>query len=701
MIQETRTDGSERELKKWQKIFNTKHIYLTAFGTRAVGAGIVIRSDDTFKVLSSFHDPLGRYVGVIGDHEDGKFLVLSFYSPSISREIRDFIINSIYTQLDNFGQDLPQFLILGGDSNTPFSQLDKQGGNPNLKTEAINAFDQLKQRFALFDTYRTKNPKKQEFSWEVLNPEIIRERLDIILVSNSLQDYVTETGIIPPHKTCSDHGIPYVKIMGFAIPSRGPGIWKLNNQLLSNSDFVSEMRVNIPLWLSEASTDLTNNIGGQWGFLKHKCGEFSRNYGAKIKKAKNLLKAKLEQDLKVISQDLNETNKTQYKNLQEQLNEIFEQEIQGVILRSLCEEYEQGEKCSKYFFSLEKYRGKQKTINRIKLADGSLCSESKIILHECRTFYENLYSQNKNVNPNIHPEFFTSVPAPKLTTKQKTFCDAHLNEEELFQTLKLFRKNKSPGLDGLTAEFYITFWDQLKHMLLLVYENSFSLGILPESLRVGVITLIEKKGKDRLDIANWRPITLLNADYKLLTKTLGHRLKTVLPSLIHKDQNGFIPGGSIFFSSHTLRDILFYCKKENINLILLALDYAKAFDSVDFQFIYKTFEHFGFGQNFQKWIKTIFNGGKSCVANNGYISRNFDILRSTRQGDPISPLIFILCLEILFITLRADENIKGVKIVDNEIKLTAYADDASYFLRDKFSAENLLQKLNFFLKFQV
>ena len=163
LIQETRTDGTERELKKWQKVFNTKHIFLTAYGTRAVGAGIVVRSDETFKVFSSFHDPLGRYVGVIGDHEEGKFLVLSFYSPSVSREIRDFIINSIYTQLENLGQELPQFLILGGDSNTAFSQLDKQGGNPNLKTEAINAFEKLKQRFALFDTYRTKNPNKQDF----------------------------------------------------------------------------------------------------------------------------------------------------------------------------------------------------------------------------------------------------------------------------------------------------------------------------------------------------------------------------------------------------------------------------------------------------------------------------------------------------------------------------------------------------------
>ena len=698
LLQETRTDGTERELKKWQKIFNTKHVYLTAFGTRAVGAGIVIRSDETFKVLSSFHDPLGRYVGVIGDHEDGKFLVLSFYSPSISREIRDFIINSIYSQLDTLGQDLPQFLILGGDSNTVFSQLDKQGGNPQLKLEAINAFDQLKQRFALFDSYRVKNPNKQEFSWEVLNPEIIRERLDIILVSNSLQDYIAESGIIPPHKTCSDHGIPYVKIMGFGIPSRGPGIWKLNNQLLADSDFVSEMRVNIPNWLLEANRDLPNNIGGQWGFLKHKCGEFSRKYGAKLKKAKSLIKAELEQELKKLSLNLNDSNKAEYKKLQDQLNDIIEQEIQGIILRSLCEEYEQGEKCSNYFFSLEKYRAKQKTMNRIKLADGSLCSDSKTILQECRTFYKNLYSQNYNLNRDLYPEFFSKIPGPKLTAQQNSFCDANITLGELLQVLKSFSRNKSPGLDGLSAEFYITFWEQLKDMLLLVYENSFSTGILPECMRVGVITLIEKKGKDRLDIANWRPITLLNADYKLLTKTLGLRLKKVLPNLIHKDQNGFIPGGSIFFSNHTLRDILFYCKKENLDLILLALDYTKAFDSVDFQFIYKTFEHFGFGENFKKWIKIIFNGGKSCVANNGHTSENFDIQRSTRQGDPISPLIFILGLEILFITLRADENIKGVKIENNEIKLTAYADDASYFLRDKYSAEKLLQKIELFSK---
>ena len=133
-------------------------------------------------------------------------------------------------------------------------------------------------------------------------------------------------------------------------------------------------------------------------------------------------------------------------------------------------------------------------------------------------------------------------------------------------------------------------------------------------------------------------------------------------------------------------------------MILLALDYTKAFDSVDFEFVHETFKLFNFGSNFRKWIKVIFNGGQSKIANNGHISESFDISRSTRQGDPISPQIFILGLEILLIALRSDKNIKGFKIDNNEIKLTAYADDASYFLRDKKSAENLLLRIEQFSK---
>ena len=156
------------------------------FGTNSVGAGIIVKNEDVFKVHHYFIDPDGRYVGIVGDHEDGKFLVISFYSPSIDIEIKRFVVNSLCKQLSDMGEDMPQFLILGGDTNTVFSRLDKDGGSQTFKHNAINAFEDLNIKFHLFDSFRTKNPDKREYSLETLNPQIIRERIYVILASNSL-----------------------------------------------------------------------------------------------------------------------------------------------------------------------------------------------------------------------------------------------------------------------------------------------------------------------------------------------------------------------------------------------------------------------------------------------------------------------------------------------------------------------------------
>ena len=110
---------------------------------------------------------------------------------------------------------------------------------------------------------------------------------------------------------------------------------------------MAEMKENIPKWCLEAENDLSENIGSQWGFIKHKIGEFSRSFGAKLKRAKNLLKANIEKEMDFISQNLNDSNKLRFQNLKHKLNEIIEQEVKGSILRSLCTEYANWEKCSK------------------------------------------------------------------------------------------------------------------------------------------------------------------------------------------------------------------------------------------------------------------------------------------------------------------------------------------------------------------
>ena len=142
-VQETRTSGSEKELKRWQKVFNSKQIFLTSAGTESVGAGIVIRDEESFTVRHSFIDPEGRYVGLVGDHEDSQFLLLSFYSPYVDREIKDFVMSKIYETLNSLGEQLPEFVVLGGDTNTVFSNLDKEGGNITFKRQAINAYSHI------------------------------------------------------------------------------------------------------------------------------------------------------------------------------------------------------------------------------------------------------------------------------------------------------------------------------------------------------------------------------------------------------------------------------------------------------------------------------------------------------------------------------------------------------------------------------
>ena len=276
LLQETRSDGSEEELKKWGKIFPHSQIYLTAYGTNAVGVGIIIKDSNCFRVDHILKDPLGRYIAVIGDHDDGRFLIGSFYCPSNDQDIRNFVNNDLYKMmqaLENQNQ-LPEFIILAGDTNTTFSQLDKEGGSKKQKQGAINAFLGFEERFNLQDIFRIKNPNSKKYTWCVTNPLIIKERIDVIFTSQNLHDFIVSTDITPPYKTCSDHGIPYVNIKDFGIPTRGPGVWKFNNALLLEEDFVYEMRQHLPAWINEAKASIKTK-GDQWGFIKHKIGEFS------------------------------------------------------------------------------------------------------------------------------------------------------------------------------------------------------------------------------------------------------------------------------------------------------------------------------------------------------------------------------------------------------------------------------------------
>ena len=180
----------------------------------------------------------------------------------------------------------------------------------------------------------------------------------------------------------------------------------------------------------------------------------------------------------------------------------------------------------------------------------------------------------------------------------------------------------------------------------------------------------------------------------MASAVISNRLKIVLHNLIHEDQKGFIAGRFIGENIRLIYDVLFETKNQNIPGLLLSIDFEKAFDTVSWKFISKTLDYFNFGDSVKKWIKLFQNGAESSILQNGFISEFFYLKRGCRQGDPISPYIFLLCAEILGQMVRKNENIKGIKINNKEYKISQYADDTQLLLDgSEKSLRNTLEML--------
>ena len=142
-------------------------------------------------------------------------------------------------------------------------------------------------------------------------------------------------------------------------------------------------------------------------------------------------------------------------------------------------------------------------------------------------------------------------------------------------------------------------------------------------------------------------------------------------------------------SIRIIDDILDYTENNGLPGILFSADFEKAFDSIDHTFILAVLKKFGFGNDFINWVNTMFNGAESCVMNNGHSTGYFPLERGSRQGDPISAYLFILALEVLFIRIRQNTEIKGIYVNEHEFKISAYADDANFLLLNIRSLEIL------------
>ena len=213
--------------------------------------------------------------------------------------------------------------------------------------------------------------------------------------------------------------------------------------------------------------------------------------------------------------------------------------------------------------NLEKSRACKNILRKI-------CSETQEItdLTKINTaifdFYANLFKEKLKTNIESLNNFLSDLSIPSLSETQKQICEEELTEKDIYESMISFDNNKSPGNDGLTKEFYQTFWQDVKDIFFNSLQEAKRLKYLCTSQRQAIIKLLEKPNKDKRYVSNWRPISLLNLDQKIIPKTLAIKLKKVLPVLITPSQTAYVNGRFIGESGRLISDNIKICDIEKL-----------------------------------------------------------------------------------------------------------------------------------------
>jgi exonuclease III len=443
----------------------------------------------------------------------------------------------------------------------------------------------------------------------------------------------------------------------------------------------------------------------------------------KLNKFKNIRKKKLLEKHDELSKNYDE-NSDDIRICERELKEILNVEAARILSKQKIFENLTFEKPTERFLSIAKNIGKGDSLLNIKDENG-VDFESKNTLNEhIKNFYSNLYRKDEGVEGEIedflgeeicqHP----LVSNSKLTPLEKEKLEQDLKIDELDVALNESNLKSAPGIDGFSNLFISKFWYLLKIPFFKCCKACLSDGSLIETFATAQIKLIPKKG-DTTKIKNWRPISLLSNFYKILSRAVNNRLKTVVNRVLSRAQKGFTKSRQIQEVILNLSETIDYCKRANIKGAVICVDQMKAFDSVDHGYMEKVFKFFGFGENFVRWLKTIGTGRKACVIlEGGEKSTVFDLLKGTAQGDCPSPIIYNICAQILIFKIELDPTITRINqranVADNRRgggaavfsyesnyetgKNESFADDSTtctlFRYEDLWSLKNILEKFS-------
>ena len=647
---------------------------------------------------------------------DNNLHIINIYAPNDLSHHVDFWAEVTAQWL---AKRLPTPHLMMGDFNLVEDPLDRAPARAD-NIAATAALRTCRQTLDLQDIWRQNFPEERLFTYT--SPHNTLSRIDRIyanpVIRKFLSQWTVEASEIP-----SDHQMISVRYAPERAPFIGKGRWSWPLGLLHDkplNETIHELGIELHNRLQHlAPGDRSSNPQTLWQEFKDRIKEeataAAKLQMCKVSKRIAALQNDLKEARKAPTLDDDEPARINVIALEREIDHLTKKRYKSAYNRAQAQWFMKGEQINKYWSKVNSPRTPRDLMYRLVHPETQrTITRSDEMAELTRDYHDNIQKEGL-LDPTTEPrksdidETLDSIPeSQKLTDPHLSPLNQKITHKALTSALRLSKCGSAAGPDGIPYEL----WTHLHNKYLLDTKNetpAFNVlkcmnTVLNDIQEHGVdartkFTLgwmcpIYKK-KERDQIKNYRPITLLNTDYKLLTKALSVDLASHIHLLIHPDQTGFIPKRTIFDPIRLAQSMCAYADFMEEDGAIVALDQEKAYDKIDHHYLLKTLEKFNLPDKFVRTVRSLYENAETAAIINGVVSTPFKVTRGVRQGDPLSCLLFNLAIEPLACILRNSPNLQGYNVpgVAHKIIVSMYADDTTVYLSKDDSYAALLEIL--------
>ena len=663
-----------------------------ADGVHRGGSMVMLNEQDT--QLKRTHFKEGSITRVSLEWQGREYDIASIYAPSDSSKRIDFF--------SHLAQRLTKHTIAGGDWNCVTDvTLDVKSRNP-LTYSNIGAGQLVKvcEKFNIYDYRRDQLGTSFEATRTGSTATgVTATRLDRWLIpshkdfDSTLWDIHVQPELVWS-KENSDH-LPVVLTIEPSKGKKGSDRQTIREEII----FKPEMQQEIIRLSNKAYEGGAKNYK-KWEKSNNMIRQYLLGETAKLRKKEKTETKRARSQLKIFTQSANtygytEENFARIKEIKAQIFTLENPEAPQLADAARAKSMtDRSESCTKAYFKTYKAAGKQQWINTVFKArweegkepvkTGAHTKDPKEISGELKKYYQMLLSE-KNTHSDARAPIMARLKRRRITKVSAKEMDKDIQDEEVQEVMEGLPTGKQAGPNRIPNAVYRCLSAHFAPKLAGVLREAINGAPLPPSMLEGDITLLYKK-KDRTDVRNYRPLTMLNTDYKVYTKVLANRLKTVVHQFVTEAQKGFVPDVFIAECSMLLNLIEAWINEEPDDRkgIFLFLDMEKAFDRVSYSYLNEALDALGFGPRFARAVGLMYDvkqPPRRRIYANGYYSDWFDIKSGVAQGCPLSPLLFLVVAEGLRISLNMQTGFKGIQISGKFYKLSQFADDTTLIMR--------------------